>query len=157
MVKVNKIPAYKQKIINLFKKKDQSIFKIIEAIDIIQLDFIEKKSNIIEGYQQRIIEIKSNCLGNSNIIENAETYESKLESINNLDSFAEFNKISGELSQQLNALERERKKLYEDEKKPLKAAKDFQSLKKAIAEFIKKEMSAEAKLEILTSLFGDLK
>ena len=152
-----KILAYKQKIKNFINKKDQSISKVIEGINNFESDFKAKKSQITNGFQIKINGIKNNCLGNSDIIREADSYANQLESLGNIDFFNEFNTKSVELYGQLKTLEEEQEKLYENEKKPIKNAKDFVGLKLAIAALIKKEMSAEAKIEVLISIFRDLK
>ena len=151
-----KIIAYKQKIKNLLNKNDQSISKVIEGINSFESDFKEKKSQIINEFQLKINEIKNNCLGNSDIIVEADSYANQLEGLEKFDFFNEFNTKSVDLNKQLITLEEERKKLYENEKKPIKNAKDFISLKQAIAALIKKEMSTEAKIDVLKSIFSDL-
>lgn len=152
-----RVTSYQQKIKKLINKKDQSISKVIEGIKNFESDFNTKKSQITNGFQIKIKGIKNNCLGNSDIIKKADSYTTHLDHLRNIAFFNEFNSKSVELYGQLKILEEEQTKLYENEKEPIKNAEDMDGLKQAIASLIKKEMSAEAKIEVLMSIFSDLK
>ena len=78
---------------------------------------------------------------------------SKVKNMENEEFLNNYKELSKKIQDKISELDSEREKLYGAEKKPFLEANTLIELKNVITNFLKKEMSHEAKLELLKSIF----
>ncbi len=149
-----RIVSYKNKIKKLLEEENQSISNILVRIKEFQDEFKVNRDKKIDDFREKIEEIKKNCLNSENIIESVENCDIEINKIENEELISNFKTQSKQIQEQIDDLDSERKKLYEVEKKPFLEAKTYKDIKKVISTFLSKEMSLDAKFELLKSIFS---
>jgi len=148
------IDSYENKIKMLLEEENQSISNILVEIKKFQDEFKANRDKKINEYREKIEEIKKNCLSNENIIESTDICENEINKIENEEFISNFKTQSKQIQKQIDNLDSERKKLYKAEKKPFLEAKTYSDIKNVISTFLSKEMSLDAKFELLKSVFS---
>ena len=148
------IVSYKNKIKMLLEEENQSINNILVRIKEFQDEFKANRDKKIDEFREKIEEIKKNCLSNENIVENVDNCEIEINKIKIEEFISNFKTQSKQIQKQIDDLDSERKKLYEVEKKPFLEAKTYNDTKNVISTFLSKEMSLDAKFELLKSVFS---
>ena len=149
------IISYKNKIKMLLEEENQSISNILVGIKEFQDEFNVNRDKKIDEFREKIEEIKKNCLSNENIVENVNNCEIEINKIENEEFISNFKTQSKQIQKQIDLLDSEREKLYEVEKKPFLEAKTYNDIKNVISTFLSKEMSLDAKFELLKSVFSE--
>lgn len=148
------IDSYENKIKMLLEEENQSISNILAEIKKFQDEFKANRDKKIDEFREKIEEIKKNCLSNENIIESTDICENEINKIENEEFISNFKTQSKQIQKQIDDLDSERKKLYKAEKKPFLEAKTYNDIKNVISTFLSKEMSLDAKFELLKSVFS---